>query len=167
MSTQNSYIEVLTSPSPLVLYLEGELIKRYLQSACIPSHVQLFATLCTGAHHAPLSVGFFRQEYWSRLPFPPPGDLPNPGIEPVPPALAGRYFTAEPSGKTQTALQFSPWVMQELCTGGTQQLALGSHRYVRVCVHREPFCLKTPSFVPLAAGPYSARMRTMLGKAIT
>ena len=102
MSTQNSYIEVLTSPSPLVLYLEGELIKRYLQSACIPSHVQLFATLWTGAHHAPLSLGFFRQEYWSRLPFPPPGDLPNPGIEPLSPAspaLQADSLPTEPSGR--------------------------------------------------------------------
>ena len=51
---------------------------------------------------APLSMGFSGQEYWSRLPFPSPGDLPNPGIElghPVSPALAGRFFTTEPSGK--------------------------------------------------------------------
>ena len=54
------------------------------------SHVQLFVTLWTVAHQAPLSMGFSRQEYWSVLPFPPPGDLPNSGIEPtllVPPAL--------------------------------------------------------------------------------
>ena len=46
------------------------------------SHVQLFATPWTVAHQAPLSMGFSRQEYWSGLPFPSPGDLPNPGIEP-------------------------------------------------------------------------------------
>ena len=44
-------------------------------------------------------MGFSRQEYWSGLPFPPPGDLPNPGIKPVSPALAGRFFTTEPPGK--------------------------------------------------------------------
>ena len=47
-------------------------------------------------------MGFFRHEYWSGLPFPPPGDLPNPGIKPtspVSPALAGRFFTTEPWGK--------------------------------------------------------------------
>jgi len=47
----------------------------------------------TVAHQAPLSVGFSRQEYWNRLPFPPPGDLPNPGIKPTSlasPALADR-----------------------------------------------------------------------------
>ena len=48
---------------------------------------------------APLSMGFPRQEYWSGLPIPSPGDLPNPGIESVSPALAGRLFTAEPTGK--------------------------------------------------------------------
>ena len=53
------------------------------------SRVQLFATLWTVAHQAPLSMGFFRQEYWSGLPFPPLGDLPDPGITPVFPALAG------------------------------------------------------------------------------
>ena len=54
-----------------------------------------FATPCTIAHQAPLSMGFPRQEYWSGLPFPSSGDLPNPGIEPVSPALAGEFFTAE------------------------------------------------------------------------
>ena len=47
-------------------------------------------------------MGLFRQEYWSVLPFPPPGDLVDPGIKPespVSPALAGRFFTTEPSGK--------------------------------------------------------------------
>ena len=60
------------------------------------SHVQLCATPWTAAHQVPPSLGFSRQEYWSGLPFPPPGDLPNPGIEPVsplPPAMAGEFFT--------------------------------------------------------------------------
>ena len=47
------------------------------------SHVQLFATPWTVVHQAPLSMGFSGQEYWSGLPCPPPGDLPNPGIEPT------------------------------------------------------------------------------------
>ena len=47
------------------------------------SLVQLFVTLWTIAHQVPLSVGFSRQEYWSGLSRPPPGDLPNPGIEPM------------------------------------------------------------------------------------
>ena len=51
-----------------------------------------FGTLWTVAHQAPLSMGFFRQKYWSVLPFPPPGGLRNPGIKPVSPALAGGFF---------------------------------------------------------------------------
>ena len=50
-------------------------------------HVRLFATLWTVAYQASLSIGFSRQGYWSGLPFPSPGDLPNPGIEPGSPAL--------------------------------------------------------------------------------
>ena len=65
---------------------------------------QSLPTLCDTVDcspQAPLSMGFSRQEYWSRLPFPPPGDLPDPGIKPaslVSPALAGRFFTTEPPG---------------------------------------------------------------------
>ena len=61
------------------------------------SHVRLFATMWTIAQHAPLSWDFSRQEYWSGLPSSPPGDLPNPGIEPTflkSPASAVRFFTA-------------------------------------------------------------------------
>ena len=47
----------------------------------------------TVAHQVPLSMGFSRQEYWSGVPFPPPGDLPDPETEPASPALAGRFFT--------------------------------------------------------------------------
>jgi len=67
--------------------------------ACELNHficVQLFATLCTVAHQTPLSIGLPRQEYWSRLPCHPPGDLPDPGIEfasLISPALAGGFFT--------------------------------------------------------------------------
>ena len=63
------------------------------------SHILLFATLSTVAHQAPLSMGFPRQEYWSGLTFPSPGDLPNPGIKPTSPALEGGFFTTEPPGK--------------------------------------------------------------------
>ena len=56
------------------------------------SCVQFFATTWTVAHQGPLSLGFSRQEYWSGLPFPSPGDLPDPGIEHTSPELAGRFF---------------------------------------------------------------------------
>ena len=51
------------------------------------------------AHQAPLPMGFPREEYWSGLPFPSPGDLPSPGIEPASPELASGFFTTEPPGK--------------------------------------------------------------------
>jgi len=58
----------------------------------------------TVAHQASLSIGFPRQEYWSGLPFPPPEDLPDPGIEPVSPALTSRFFTTEPPCKPNMGL---------------------------------------------------------------
>ena len=66
------------------------------------SPVQLFVTPCTVAHQPLLSMKFSRQEYWSELPFLIPGDFPDPRIEPMSPvfpALAGRFFTAEPCEK--------------------------------------------------------------------
>ena len=54
------------------------------------------------ARQAPLFMEFSREEYWSGLQIPPPGDLPNPRIEPVSPALAGGFFTTEPPGKPQS-----------------------------------------------------------------
>ena len=63
------------------------------------SRVQLFATPWTVTSQAPLSMGFSRQEYWSGLPFPSPGDLPNPGIEPRSPALQADALSSEPPGK--------------------------------------------------------------------
>ena len=65
------------------------------------SHVRLFATPWTVAHQAPPSMGFSRQEYWSGLPFPSPGDLPDPGIEPGSPTLQADALTSEPPGKPQ------------------------------------------------------------------
>ena len=59
-----------------------------------------FETSQTVAHQTPLSIGFSSQEYWSGLPFLPPGNLPDPGIKPVSPALAGRFFITEPPEKS-------------------------------------------------------------------
>ena len=59
------------------------------------SRVQLFATPWTVTHLSHLSMEFSRQEYWSQLPFPPPGDLPDPGIEPASLAFTGGYFTTQ------------------------------------------------------------------------
>ena len=73
-----------------------------------------FVTPWTTAHQAPLSMEFSRQECWSRFPYLPPGDLPDPGIEPASPALASWFFTAEPPGKlivTQN-LWFCVWLFK-------------------------------------------------------
>ena len=63
---------------------------------CVLSPVWLSETPWTVACQAPLSMGFSQQEYWSGVPFPSPGDLPDPRTEPTSPALAGRFFTTVP-----------------------------------------------------------------------
>ena len=63
------------------------------------SHVRLFATPWTVTYQASPSIGFSRQEYWSGLPFPSPGDLPDPGIKPRSPTLEADALTSEPPGK--------------------------------------------------------------------
>ena len=68
--------------------------------------VQLFSPPWTVAHQTPLSMGFPRQVYRSGLPFPTPEDLPDPGIEPVSPALQIDSLPAEPSGKTNCYVIF-------------------------------------------------------------
>ena len=65
----------------------------------------LFATLWTVAHQAPLSMGFSRQEYWSGLPFPSPGDLPDPEIKPRSPTLQADALTSEPPGNAHLNLK--------------------------------------------------------------
>ena len=62
------------------------------------SRFQLFGTPWTVAYQGPLSMEFSREEYWSGLPFPSPGDLPNPGIEPGSPALQAGALSSEPPG---------------------------------------------------------------------
>ena len=67
------------------------------------SPVQLFETPWTVAHQVPPSMGFSRQEYWSGLPFPSPGDLPKPGMEPRSPTLQAEALTSEPLRKPTNA----------------------------------------------------------------
>ena len=83
------------------------------------SHVQLCVTLWTVVCQAPLSVRFSRQEYWSRLPCPPPGDLPHPETEPtflMSPALADVFFT---TSATWEAL-YTEYIMQNAKRGESQ-----------------------------------------------
>ena len=93
--SQNSYVE---GPNVSVIVYED----RIFMEVCSLSCVRLFATPGTVAHQAPLSMEFSRQEYWSGLPFPTPGDLPDPRIEPaslMSPTLESRFFTTSSPGK--------------------------------------------------------------------
>ena len=75
--------------------------KLHLPNVCVCwllSHVQLFATPWAVASQAPLSMKFSRQEYWSGSPFPSPGDLPDPGIEPGSPSFEANSLPSEPPG---------------------------------------------------------------------
>ena len=71
----------------------------YISEVKSLSRIQLFVTPWTVAYRAPLSMEFSRQEYWSRLPFPSPEDLPDPGLEPRSPALEADALLSEPQGK--------------------------------------------------------------------
>ena len=88
---------------------------------------QFCPTLCNPKDYSPpgyrgLFMKFPRQEYWSELPFPTPGDLPNSGIEPRSPALAGRFFTIGPPGKPELQWIKSKYLMT------TQSSSLGSRK---------------------------------------
>ena len=88
------------------------------QSSPDASPVQLFVMLWTVALQAPLSMEFFRQEYWSGLPCPLPGDLPNPGIEPtslMSRALAGKFFTISATYKAHSILWPFPIEVHWFC----------------------------------------------------
>ena len=94
-SQSNSWLLGLSTEKALVCFIiliESLLSARYYAKWCscasgVLGHVWLFATPWTAAHQALLSMGFPRQEHWSGLPLPPPGDLPVPGTEPMSPAL--------------------------------------------------------------------------------
>ena len=101
---------------------------------CVHAHSvtqsSLFATPWTGAHHASPSMGFFKQEYWSGLPFPSPEELPDPETEPMSaacPALASRFFTMEPPGKPviYIFMHIHVYVCINTCM----------HLFVHLCVH--------------------------------
>ena len=81
------------------------------------SPVQLFATPWTIAYQAPPSMGFSGQEYWSGLPFPSPGDLPNSGIEPGSPAFQADALTSEPPGKPHVYLYMSIYMSTPIYIG--------------------------------------------------
>ena len=100
-------------PIYICIYIHFGII--YFQYACVLTHVWLFTTLWTAACQAPLSMGFSRQEYYSGLLFPPPGDFSNPGIKPsspVAPALQADSLLLRPLGKPREPLK---QVHEEAC----------------------------------------------------
>ena len=107
---------------------------------CTLSHfsgIQLFVTLWTVAHQVPLSMGLYKEEYWAGLPCPPPGNLPNPGIEPASLmsfALAGRYFT----------------------TSATWEAHL-VYTYTKTCISYSVFYLATPQCHSSSAQPVTSK----------
>ena len=129
------------------------------------SRVQLCATLWTVVYQAPLSMGFSRQEYWSGLPCPPPGDLPDPGIKPVSlmsPTLAGGFFITSATWQAmvhQFQFQFSRSVvsdsLQPLWTVGHQTpLSMGFSRqeYWSGLPCPPPGDLPNPGIEPMSPG---------------
>ena len=95
---------------------------------CVLSRTQLLVTLWIIVRQAPLSMGFSRQEYWSGLPFPPPGGLPDPGTEPASPgspALAGGFFTSSATWEAPGMRVFrnpepSDWAEQKQTSSAVQ-----------------------------------------------
>ena len=116
---------------------------------CVPirfSQVQLCTAPGTVARHATLSMELSRQEYWSGLPFPFPGDLPNRRIQPSSPALAGRLFTTEPPGKPPEVWR-SPYAKDSLSMTWRCPLPLNTKAHTCPPPHplpstSIPFCLK-------------------------
>ena len=94
---EGTYKKKIFFPSLILLQIrrdrEGLLsVLKSILGVCVLSHVQLRVTLWAVAHQASLSMGFSRQENWSGLPCPPPGDLPDPGVEPVAPVLQVGFY---------------------------------------------------------------------------
>ena len=87
------------------------------------SRVRLFATPWTVAYQAPPSLGFSRQEYWSGLPFPFPGDLPDPGIEPRSPAMEADALTSEPPEKPYKTVIYTSFAPQLFSFSSVQSLS--------------------------------------------
>ena len=113
MASKRKY--TLSIKTCCVLYdsLDGRGVWGTMRACCHFSHIRLFVTPLTVAHQAPLSMGFSRQEYWSGLPCPSLGDLPDPGIESasLSPALAGGIFTTRASWEALGGEQIHVYVL--------------------------------------------------------
>ena len=108
-----------------------------------------FETLWTVALQTQLSTGFPKQGYWSGLPFPSPGDLPKPRIEPASPALAGRFFTPEPAGKLWVGGYPSPFLAPESSSLGLPCLPSYPLILLRPSTAHRPTCLAPVTWLRL------------------
>ena len=116
----------MIEPKELLSFSDQEVPVCVCLLSCF-SNVQLYATLWTATHRAPLSMGFSRQEYWSRLPCPPPEDLPNPGTEPASSALQVASLPTDPPGNPPRHIYYSANSHQNTIS------TLGIDRVQKVC----------------------------------
>ena len=115
-------------------------------SWCSLSRVRLIATPWTAAYQAPLSMEFSRQEYWSGLPCPPPGSLPDPGIEPTSlrsPALSGGFFTTSVPWEVHNLVLTNTLTMKEM------QQANRNCGWMFCCFRAVPDSFLSPRAVPI------------------
>ena len=107
------------------------------------SHVRLFETPWTVAYQTPLSVEFSSQEYWSGLPFPSPGDLPDPGIEPRSPTLQADCSSSEAHRETAKICSYTPWrgSQSSLCCKGAHRHQSFDFGIIQSLLHSNPSLL--------------------------
>ena len=139
---------IMVHPYHVIAMKRNELL---IHTTCVLglSHVQLFGTPWTVAHRGPLSMEFARQDYWSGLPFPSPGDLPNPGSEPeslASPALAGIFFTTTPPGSPIHTTSWIPrgllWIPRGLQSGKSRPQSFHSIWFHYITFHLKLIKLK-------------------------
>ena len=154
MATVNHLTIYRTGPWPstmnyLVQNASRDMLEKFMK---LLSHVWLFVTPWTVARQAPLTMGFIRQEYWSGLPCPSPGDLPDPGIEPGSSALQPDSLPSEPPGK--------PWE--------TYRLFFIYYRTLKFCLQQSGFswilCILLILHPPWVSLQYGIVGRTGAGK---
>ena len=124
----SSFAEVFSLKKKKSKYPHPSLLHLSYRLSCTLSHfshVWLFSTPWTVAHQAPLSMGFSRQEYWSGLPCPSQGDLPNLGIEPRSPALAGKSLPLSHLGSL---------IYISICPYEQMHVKMSIHKEMLVCI---------------------------------
>ena len=137
------------SPSPVLMRFMRFIYIGFVLTRCMHacmqscfSHVWLFATLWNIACQTSLSMGFSRQEYWSGLPWPPPGDLPDPGIEPasfMSPTLAGGFLPYQKKKKIQRFNDIMIKGVNDICMIRGKLLLYSQHFWCHICGFLSPY----------------------------